>query len=103
MEVNIKYLLPKEEVPMTDCLNGQKWRAVCINMQNYLEQEIKHTEDFDAVKGLEMAQEKLWELFSYFGLDSTFFETPVDEQDKQVYSNNTDWPSSSKDTIQEAL
>lgn len=78
MEVNIKYSLPKEEVPMTDCLNGQKWRAVCINMQNYLEDEIKTTEDFDAVKGLEMAQEKIWELFCYFGLDSSFFETPVD-------------------------
>jgi hypothetical protein len=47
-------------------------------MQNYLEQEIKHTEDFDSVKGLEMAQEKLWELFSYFGLDSSFFESAVD-------------------------
>jgi hypothetical protein len=78
MEVNIKYSLPKEEIPMTDCLNGQKWRAVCINMQNYLEKEIKHTEDFDSVKGLEMAQEKLWALFSYFGLDSSFFESAVD-------------------------
>jgi hypothetical protein len=82
MEVNIKYSLPKEEIPMTDCLNGQKWRAVCINMQNYLENEIKHTEDFDSVKGLEMAQEKLWALFSYFGLDSSFFESAVDTRGK---------------------
>jgi hypothetical protein len=82
MEVNIKYSLPKEEVPMTDCLNGQRWRAVCINMKNYLEDEIKNSEDFDSIKGLEMAQEKLWALFSYFGLDSSFFETPVDTRGK---------------------
>jgi hypothetical protein len=82
MEVNIKYSLPKEDVPMRDCLNGQKWRAVCINIDKYLENEIKTTEDFDSVKGLEMAQEKLWELFSYFGLDSTFVEFPVDEAGK---------------------
>ena len=78
MEANLKFYLPKEEIPMKDCLNGQRWRAVCINMESYLEQEIKTTEDFDSVKGLELAQEKLYELLSYFDVQ-TFSETPIDE------------------------
>lgn len=48
-----------------------------MNMENYLEQEIKTTEDFDAVKGLELAQEKLYELLSYFDVQ-TFPETLLD-------------------------
>lgn len=81
MEANLKFYLPKEEIPMRDCLNGQRWRAVCINMESYLEDEIKTTEDFDAVKGLELAQEKLYELLSYFDVQ-TFSETLVDEEVK---------------------
>jgi hypothetical protein len=81
MEANLKFYLPKEEIPMRDCLNGQRWRAVCINMESYLEDEIKTTEDFDAVKGLELAQEKLYELLSYFDVQ-TFPETLIDEEDK---------------------
>ena len=81
MEANLKFYLPKEEIPMRDCLNGQRWRAVCINMESYLEDEIKTTEDFDAVKGLELAQEKLYELLSYFDVQ-TFSETLIDEEVK---------------------
>jgi hypothetical protein len=81
MEANLKFYLPKEEIPMRDCLNGQRWRAVCINMESYLEDEIKTTEDFDAVKGLELAQEKLYELLSYFDVQ-TFSETLVDDENK---------------------
>jgi hypothetical protein len=77
MDVNIKFSLPEEDVPMRDCLNGQRWRAVCINIEKYLEDEIKHTENFDSVKGLEIAQEKLYELFSYFDVQ-TFSETLLD-------------------------
>jgi hypothetical protein len=77
METILKFSLPEEDVPMRDCLNGQRWRAVCMNMENYLEQEIKTTEDFDAVKGLELAQEKLYELLSYFDVQ-TFPETLLD-------------------------
>lgn len=78
METTIKFQLPKEEVPMRDCINGQRWRAVCMNMESYLEDEIKNSEDFDAIKGLEQAQEKLYELLSYFDVQ-TFPETLLDE------------------------
>jgi len=77
METIVKFSLPEEDVPMRDCLNGQRWRAVCINMESYLEREIKTTEDFDAVKGLELAQEKLYELLSHFDVQ-TFSETSID-------------------------
>ena len=81
MEANLKFYLPKEEIPMRDCLNGQRWRAVCINMESYLEDEIRNSEDFDAIKGLELAQEKLYELLSHFDVQ-TFSETSVDEDNK---------------------
>jgi hypothetical protein len=78
MNVSVNFALPKEDVPMRDCINGQRWRAVCINLETYLEEEIRNTEDFDAVIGLEMAQEKFYELLSYFDVQ-TFSETLVDE------------------------
>jgi len=81
MEINIKYSLPKEDIIMRDCINGQRWRAVCMNMESYLEDEIKNSEDFDSIKGLELAQEKLYELLSYFDVQ-TFPETLLDDTDK---------------------
>lgn len=81
MDVNVKFCLPDEDIPMRDCINGQRWRAVCINMEKYLEEQIRNTEDFDAVKGLELAQEKLYGLLDYFDLQ-TFLETSVDAEDK---------------------
>jgi hypothetical protein len=80
METTIKFSLPKEEVVMRDCINGQRWRAVSMNMESYLEDQIKNSEDFDAIKGLEFAQEKLYELLSYFDVQ-TFPETLVDTGD----------------------
>ena len=65
---------------MRDCINGQRWRAVSMNMESYLEDQIKNSEDFDAIKGLEFAQEKLYELLSYFDVQ-TFPETLVDTGD----------------------
>jgi len=81
METIVKFSLPEEDVLMRDCLNGQRWRAVCVNMESYLEHEIKNSEDFDAIKGLEFAQEKLYELLSHFDVQ-TFSETPLDEGNK---------------------
>ena len=41
MEANLKFYLPKEEIPMRDCLNGQRWRAVCINMDTRIDIEAR--------------------------------------------------------------
>lgn len=81
MDAAINFDLPEDEAQMRDCINGTRWRAVCANLDRYLEEEIKNTKDFDSVKGLEMAQEKLWELLSYFDVQ-TFTETSVDEESK---------------------
>jgi len=81
MNATFKFDLPREETQMKDFLNGRRWRAVCMNLDSYLDDEIKNSEDFDSIKGLELAQEKLWELLSHFDVQP-FPETLLDEQDK---------------------
>lgn len=81
MDAAVNFDLPKDEAQMRDCINGTRWRAVCANLDSYLEDEIKNTEDFDSVKGLEMAQEKLWELLSHFDVQ-IFPETLIDRGNK---------------------
>jgi hypothetical protein len=53
-----------------------------MNLESYLVDEIKNTEDFDAVKGLEVALDKLIELLCYFDVQ-TFPEIDVDPIGKE--------------------
>jgi hypothetical protein len=64
MEAILKFILPEEQDFFDDAVKGGDWKIVVCNLENYLRQQIKHSEDYDAIKGLEMAQEKLWEFIS---------------------------------------
>jgi hypothetical protein len=64
MDAILKFTLPEEQDYFEDAVKGRDWKIIVLNIENYLRTQIKHSEDYDSIKGLEMAQEKLWELIS---------------------------------------
>jgi len=82
MDATLHFNLPKDSVRFRDACNAGRWRAVCVNLESYLVDEIKNTEDFDSVKGLEVALDKLIELLCYFDVQ-TFPEINVDPTGKE--------------------
>ena len=82
MEAILRFNLPKDSVRFRDACNAARWRAVCTNLEGYLVDKIKNTEDFDSVKGLEIALDKMIELLCYFDVQ-TFPEINVDPTGKE--------------------
>jgi hypothetical protein len=64
MEAILKFTLPEEQDLFEASCKGLDWKIVVTNMEHYMRQHIKHSDDYDSIKGMEMAQEKLWELIS---------------------------------------
>jgi hypothetical protein len=64
MDAILKFTLPEEQDFFDDAVKGGDWKIIVCNMERYLRDHIKHSEDFDSIKGMEMAQEKLWELIT---------------------------------------
>ena len=82
MEAILRFNLPKDSVRFRDACNAGRWRAGSTNLEGYLVDEIKNTEDFDSVKGLEVALDKLIEILCYFDVQ-TFPEINVDPTGKE--------------------
>ena len=82
MEAILRFNLPKDSVRFRDACNAWRWRAVSVNLEEYLADQIKNTEDFDSIKGLEIALDKLIELLCYFDVQ-TFPEIVVDPIGKE--------------------
>jgi len=64
MDAILKFSLPEEQDYFDDAIKGGDWKLIVKNMEGYLRDHIKNSEDFDSIKGMEMAQEKLWEFIS---------------------------------------
>ena len=64
MKAHLKFNLPEESIEFNDACNASKWKNIVKNMANYLSSEIKHSENFDSIEGLEIANEKLWEFIN---------------------------------------
>jgi len=82
MDATLHFNLPEDSVRFRDACNAGRWRAACVTLESYLADQIKTTEDFDSVKGLEVALDKLIELLCYFDVQ-TFPEINVDPITKE--------------------
>lgn len=64
MKAHLKFNLPEESVEFNDACNGTRWKNIVNKMADYLALEIRNSENFDQITGLEIAQEQLWEFIN---------------------------------------
>ena len=61
VKATIEFELPEEELEFECASKGVDWRNVVFELNERLHHRMKHTENYDEVVGLELAQEYLWE------------------------------------------
>jgi uncharacterized circularly permuted ATP-grasp superfamily protein len=62
MRATLEFVLPEEELEFDCASKAVDWRNVVFELNEYIVKRIKHTENYDEVVGLELAQEQLWHL-----------------------------------------
>lgn len=62
MKSTLEFDLPEDQEYFEAAIKAYDWKMIVEKLDRYFRNHIKHSDDFDSIKGIEMAEEKLWEL-----------------------------------------
>jgi hypothetical protein len=68
MKAILQFNLPEDQIEFDTACKAVEWKLIASKMDEFLRSRIEHTTNYDEVVGLEIAQEKFWELVSEYGV-----------------------------------